>query len=174
LVTAEDLERMGQRGHLFELVRGELVPVNPPGGEHGELAALITAELLGWVRPVYVESGYVLARDPDTVRGPDVSFVSREREAVAPLRPGFLQAAPDLAVEIWSPDNSMPGLRAKAREYLAAGTRLVWLVDPRRRTVEIHAPGIPVKTRSAGETLDAADVLPGFALSLSGLFSALD
>jgi Uma2 family endonuclease len=179
LVTAEDLERMGERGHLFELVRGELVPVNPPGGEHGELAAIIAAELLAYVRPrglgrVYVESGFVLSRGPDTVRGPDVSFVSREREAAAGLRRGFLLAAPDLAVEIWSPDNSMPSLRAKTREYLAAGTRRVWLVDPRRRLVEVHTPGRPVTTLATGDTLHGDDVVPRFALPLSRLFAVLD
>jgi Uma2 family endonuclease len=179
LVTAEELERMGERGHLLELVRGELVPVNPPGGEHGELAAVMAAELLAFVRPrglgrVYVESGFVLTRRPDTVRGPDVSFVSRGREAVAGRRAGFVQAAPDLAVEIWSPDNSMVKLRAKAREYLAAGTRLVWLLDPRKRVVEVHAAGTPVVMPDADDSLDGADVLPGFRLSVRALFAVLD
>jgi Uma2 family endonuclease len=179
LVTAEELERMGGRGHLFELVRGELVPVNPPGAEHGELAAVMAAELISYVRPrglgrVYVESGFVLTRGPDTVRGPDVSFVSREREAAAGQRRGFLRAAPDLAVEIWSPDNSMPSPRAKAREYLAAGTRRVWLIDPRHRVVEVHTPDRPVTTLATSDTLDGGEVLPGFALPLSRLFAVLD
>jgi Uma2 family endonuclease len=179
LVTAEELERMGERGHLFELVRGELVPVNPPGGEHGALAVAIAAELWAFVRErglgrVYTESGFVLSRGPDTVRGPDVSFVSREREATAGLRRGFLQAAPDLAVEIWSPDNSMPGLTRKALEYLAAGTRRVWLIDPRRRVVEVRLPDQTVTTLSTGDTIPGGEVLPGFALPLARLFAVLD
>jgi len=179
LVTAEQLERMGERGHFFELRRGELVPVNPPGGEHGALAVALAAELWAFARDrglgrVYTESGFVLSRGPDTVRGPDVSFVSTEREAVAGLRRGFLQAAPDLAVEIWSPDNSMPSLRSKAREYLAAGTRCVWLIDPRRRAVELHAPGRPITTLTGGDTLDGAGILPGFELPLARLFAVLD
>lgn len=179
LVTAEELERMGERGHLFELVRGELVPVNPPGGEHGALAVALAAELWTFVKErglgrVYTESGFVLARGPDTVRGPDVSFVSRGREATAGLRRGFLQAAPDLAVEIWSPDNSMPALRAKAREYLAAGTRCVWLIDPRRRIAEAHTPDHPVTSLTADDTLDGGDVLPGLNLPLTRLFAVLD
>jgi Uma2 family endonuclease len=93
---------------------------------------------------------------------------------VAGLRRGFLQAAPDLAVEIWSPDNSMPSLRSKAREYLAAGTRCVWLIDPRRRAVELHAPGRPITTLTGGDTLDGAGILPGFELPLSRLFAVLD
>jgi Uma2 family endonuclease len=179
LVTAEELERMGERGHLFELVRGELVPVNPPGGEHGVLAVAVAAELLTFVRErglgrVYTESGFVLSRGPDTVRGPDVSFVSREREGTAGLRRGFLRAAPDLAVEIWSPDSSMPSLRRKASEYLAAGTRCVWLIDPQRRVMEVHAPGEPVTTLATNEVLDGRDVLPGFGLPLPRLFAVLD
>jgi Uma2 family endonuclease len=179
LVTAEDLERMGERGRWLELVHGELVAVNPPGGEHGALAALLAAELITHVNPrglgrVYVESGFVLLRNPDTVRGPDVSFVSRERDAHFPSRQGFLPGAPDLAIEIWSPDNTMAELARRAAEYLDAGAQQVWIVDPRSRAVTVHAPGRAVAVLTAGDTLDGGDVLPGFSLSILRLFAALD
>jgi Uma2 family endonuclease len=179
LVTAEDLERMGERGRWLELVQGELVTVNPPGGEHGVLAVAMAAELWTFVRThglgrVYVESGFVLSRSPDTVRGPDVSFLSHEREEMGKTRRGFLPGAPDLAVEIWSPDNTMAELTRRAAEYLEAGAQRVWIVDPRSREVTVHAPGRAAAILTEGDTLDGGNVLPGFSLSISSLFAALD
>jgi len=176
LVTAEELERMGHQDFGYELVRGELVPVSPPGGEHGELATRIAAALYGFVQArrlgtVYVETGYVLFRDPDTVRGPDVSFLSRDRAARVRDRRGFVPGAPDLAIEIRSPDNTPAELSDKAQEYLDAGARLVWVVDPPSRSVQVHQAGHPPRVLSKGEVLDAGEVLPGFTLPLAELFS---
>ncbi len=177
LVTAGELERMGGD---FELVRGELVPVMTPAGRrHGRLAAFLTAELETFVRArrvgrVYVEVGYRLFSHPDTVRGPDVSFVSRERETTARGRGGFVPGAPTLAIEIASSDKPMAQLAAKAAEYLEAGALLVWVVDPTRRKVRVHRPGQAARTLSRADTLDGADVLPGFTLPLSRLFAELD
>ncbi|HLB36076.1 MAG TPA: Uma2 family endonuclease [Gemmatimonadales bacterium] len=178
LVTARELERMGRAD--LELVRGELVPVMTPAGEqHGTLAAFLTAELWAFVRAhdlgrVYVEVGYKLFSDPDTVRGPDVSFVSRKRQTTAKRRRGFIHGVPDLAIEIASADKPMTQLTAKAVEYLEAGTLLVWVVDPKRRKVRLHRPRQPVRTLSQTDTLDGADVLPGFTLPLSRLFAELE
>src|SRR3990172_9612434 len=110
LVTAEELERMGEQDFGYELVRGELVPVTPAGDEHAALAALIAGALTAFVRPrrlgvVHVEAGYILSRNPDTVRGLDVAFVSRERRATLGGRVrGFIAGAPDLAVDVRSRD----------------------------------------------------------------------
>jgi Uma2 family endonuclease len=177
LVTAEELERMGEQDFGYELVRGELVPVTPAGDEHGTLAALIAGALTAFVRPrqlgvVQVEAGYILARNPDTVRGPDVAFVSRERRAaLGGRRRGFIPGAPDLAVEVRSTDTTLVELSAKGREYLDAGTRLVWLVDPQSQTVQVHEPGREPRVVSVGAVLDGGDVLPGFALPLAELFN---
>lgn len=178
LVTADQLERMGRED--LELVRGELVPVMTPAGEqHGTLAAFLTAELWSFVRAhnlgrVYVEVGYKLFSNPDTVRGPDVSFVSRTRAAAPPRRRGFIHGVPDLAIEIASTDKPMAELTTKAGEYLTAGTRVVWLVDPETRRVHAHRPGQPVLTLSDRDVLEGGDLLPGFALHLSRLFAELD
>jgi Uma2 family endonuclease len=177
LVTAEELERMGSKD--FELVRGELVPVTPAGYQHGALAAFLTIELGAYVQShnlgrVFVEVGYKLFSNPDTVRGPDVSFLSRDRHAALKRRRGFIHGVPDLAVEVVSFDKTLAELFAKAGEYLEAGTPLVWVVDPDTRQVAVHRPGQAVATLSAGETLDGGDVLPGFPLLLSTLFAELD
>ena len=176
LVTADALERMGAKD--FELVRGELVRVTPAGGWHGGLAAFLAAELSAFVRPrqlgrVFVEVGFKLFSNPDTVRGPDVSFVSRDRHAALKRR-GFLHGAPDLAIEIVSFDKTVTETSAKAADYLEAGTPLAWVVDPDARQVLLHRPGRGVTTLSAAETLDGGDVLPGFSLPLSRLFAELD
>ncbi len=175
LVTAEELERMGHQDFGFELVRGELVPVSPHGGEQGEVAARIAAALYGFVRPrklgtVYVETGYILFRDPDTVRGPDVSFVSQKQSVAVRSRKGFIPFAPDLAVEIRSPDNSLAEVTAKAGEYLDAEAKLVWVVDPLSQAVHVHEPGRAPRVVSVGAGLDGGEVLPGFTLPLEELF----
>jgi len=177
LVTADELERMGRED--LELVRGVLVPVmTPAGGEHGALAAFLTVELGTFVRThklgrVYVEVGYKIFSDPDSVRGPDLSFVSTKREPLARFRRGFIHGAPDLAVEIVSQDRSIAELTTKAREYLEAGTLLVWVVDPPTHTVRVHQPGRPAVTLSDDGTLDGGEVLPGFTLSLSRIFAEI-
>ncbi len=178
LVTADDLERMGRAD--LELVRGELVAVMTRAGEqHGTLAAFLTVVVGTFVRThdlgrVYVEVGYKLFSDPDTVRGPDVSFVSRKRQTTAKPRRGFIRGAPDLAIEIVSSEKPVAQLTAKALEYIEAGTLLVWVVDPDPREVRVHRPGQPALTVSKTDTLDGADVLPGFTLPLFRLFAELD
>lgn len=179
LVTAEELERMGSPDFGFELVRGELVPVTPAGREHGALTAFFITELSSFVRPrdlgrVYNELGFKLFSNPDTVRAPDVSYVSRDREASFKGRRGFVKGVPDLAVEIVSFDKTVAEVSVKAADYLKAGTPLVWVVDPDSRKVLVYRPGRGVRTLSAAETLDGDDVLPGFSLPLSKLFAELD
>ncbi len=176
LVTAHELEALGKPEPDVELVRGELVPVTPAGMEQGRLAGRIAVKLGVYAEPrrlgsVYVaETGFRLFQDPDTVRAPDVAFISAEREAGLGSRRGFFPGAPDLAVEIRSPDQTLAELEDKAREYLDAGARLVWLVAPPTRTVRVYAPGAAPTVRSMGDLLDGGSVLPGFALPVAELF----
>ena len=178
LVTADELEAMGRED--LELVRGVLVPVmTPAGGEHGALAAFLAVELGTFVRArnlgrVYVEVGYKIFSNPDTVRGPDLSFVSRQREGKARFRRGFIHGAPDLAIEIVSQDRAIDELTTKAHECLEAGTLLVWVVDPLTRTVHVHGSGRPITTLTANGTIDGGAVLPGFTLSVSRLFAEVE
>ena len=179
LITAEQFEQMGHLGRWSELERGVVVPVNPPGFPHGAIAVAIAVRLHAFVQPrglgaVVVESGFTISRNPDTVRGPDVSFVRRERTGSGRAR-GYLTGAPDLAVEIRSPDDSMRSLVSRADEYIAAGARLVWLVDPDSTSVQVHAPGAAMRTLTASDVLDGGEVLPGFTMEIAALFlEALD
>ncbi len=106
------------------------------------------------------------------MRGPDVAFVSRERlPERAYEEPGFWHLAPDLAVEVISPSNTAAEIHEKVREYLDAGTSLVWVVDPRTRTVAVHrSPGETTVLRE-GDDVDGGDVLPAFSAAVSELFA---
>jgi len=171
--TAEELLRNPHIGHC-ELVRGELHMMVPPGAEHGWIAAKILVAIGNHVESrdlgrVYSETGFVLARDPDTVRAPDVAFVRSER-ALTTSR-AYFEGAPDLAVEVLSPDDRPGYVRDKIAEWLEAGTRAVWVVDPRDRTVTVHEPcREPVKHHEA-DTLRGGSVLPGFELSVRAIFA---
>ena len=120
---------------------------------------------------IFGETGFVLARNPDTVRGPDLSFVARER-LVGLDDARFFEGAPDLAIEILSPSNRPHLIRGKVADYLAAGCRLVWVVDPQRRAVTTYQALLaPVLLRD-GDTLDGDGVLPGLRIPVTSIFGA--
>lgn len=175
LFTLEDFEAMPDDGQRYELVRGELVRMRPTGFEHAEITFLLGTELNNFVRPrglgvVGGEGGFVLERRPDTVRAPDVFFVRAERVPRGDAAQHFLADAPDLAIEVRSPSDTLRQLIEKGDEYLAAGTRLVWIFDPRSRTVTVKTSDGATRTLSAEDDLDGGDVLPGFRLSLASIF----
>ena len=175
LLTSEDLERVqAATGKQYELVRGELYETMPPNARHGMIAVRISMLLATWnertrAGAVMVESGFTLERGPDTVRGPDVSFVAKGRLAPQQARRGFPDVAPDLAVEIRSPDDNWAELSEKAAEYLAAGSRMVLLVQP-DEFVEVLSPGETPQRLGLKAELDGADVLPGFHCQVADLF----
>jgi Uma2 family endonuclease len=136
------------------------------------LSAFVETGGLG--RVYAAETGYLLRRTPDTVRAPDVSFVSRDRPAGVRAPRGFIAGAPDLAVEVRSPDDSLAKLRAKATEYLEAGARLVWIIDRRTRKAYVYRPGQAPATMSMHDVFDGEDVLPGFEIPVARLFAELD
>ena len=121
---------------------------------------------------VLVEAGYLLQRGPDTVRGPDVSFISLARLHPHQVPEEFIPGAPDLAVEILSPSSRWSEVEEKIADYFAAGTRLVWVVDPRERRAIVRYPDRPPRVVASGESLDGEDVVPGFALALAELFGS--
>jgi len=176
LMTADELLRLPDDGKRHELVRGELRTMPPSGDEHGELAGTFQSSLGPYVRAhrlgrTYIaDAGYLLTTDPDTVRAPDVAFVRRERvEATGRLR-GFRPGAPDLVVEVISPNDLYTEVDEKVAEYLEHGARLVFVVNPRRRTVAEHRPGEPVRVLTVEDTLDGHDVVPGWSLPVRDLF----
>ena len=176
IVTAEELFQYPDAKY-YELVRGVPRVSEPPGGVHGVIAGRIMARLGHHVErlglgTVMVEAGYVLQRAPDTVRGPDVSFVSLARLPPERIPEQFIPGAPDLAVEVLSPSSRWSEVEEKLADYFTAGARLVWVVDPEERRVIVRYPDRPPKVVAAGESLDGEDVVPGFALAIAELFGS--
>lgn len=173
LWTPEELLTQAGAEH-GDLIRGVVQPVTPGGNPHWRLTGFLDRRVgafveergLGAVGP---EGGFILGRNPDTVLGPDVAFVRAER--LPPLsQEGFLEFAPDLAIEVVSPSNTRAQISEKVAIYLEAGTNLVWVVDPPRRMGTVFAPSRPARTLRDGDSLDGEDVLPGFTLPLPELF----
>jgi len=170
-MTGEDLLRM-PGGERCELVRGEIVRRDLPGGRRGECVARLGSILDAFAENtdaglVAVSSGFYVARHPDTVRGPDVLFTSKERLDPDTEVQGFFEVAPDLAVEVISPGDTYAEVMGKVDEYLDAGVRLVWVVDPAWHRITVYPGG---EILSPGDTLTGGDVLPGFAIPVARVF----
>ena len=177
LMTADEFMEMPDDGLLHELVRGEVVTMSSPGGEHGEITCEIARLIANHVKPAKLgktyaaETGFIVDRDPDTVRGPDVGFVRAERLTEITNRRKFVPFAPDLAVEVLSPNDRPEAVDEKVHEWLAAGSSAVWIVDPGARTVTVHRPGAEPVTLTEVQDLDGGDVLPGFVCRVALFFS---
>lgn len=175
LVTVEEFERMPS-AERYELVEGRLVPMSPVNVEHGrivlQLGYLVKAHLKNRPEGVaVVEAGFTLARNPDTVRGPDVAFIRSDRMPPPSKRRGFPAIAPDAVFEVLSPEDRPGEVREKIAEYLGRGVRLVVVVDPDDQTVIVHRPGArPIDLRDESDVLDMADVIPGFTCTVSEIF----
>jgi Uma2 family endonuclease len=174
LMTAEELARTSIPDKQVELVRGRLVVREPPSTHHGAVSANLAFELSALVRTKKLgqvfaqDTGFKIASDPDTVRGPDVAFVSVERLERIP-KEGYADLAPDLVVEVISPGDRPGEVLAKIGEWLAAGSRCAWLIDPRRREARVfHADG-GVSVIGEDGSLDGGDVLPGFSCRLGAI-----
>jgi Uma2 family endonuclease len=172
--TAEELLRNPQIGRC-ELVRGELHMMSPSGAQHGIVAGNLFMAVGGHVRAhglgrtFAAETGFLIREDPDTVRAPDVAFVRTGRPPTPPR--GFYPGAPDLAVEVLSPDDRPGYVREKAAEWLEAGARAVWVVDPDARAVTVHEPRRKPRTHGEADTLHGGGVLPGFEMPVRAIFA---
>ena len=159
---------------LFELINGEIVE-KVPTEEHGIIVLNIASPVREWIRQykrvrVGVEIRHQLPKDRHNARLPDISY--RIDTSAPVVRKGGVPVMPNLAVEVQSPDQSDDFMTEKAAYYLANGSHMVWLVYPSRRVVEVHTSG-KVETLTESDTLDGADILPGFKLAVSEVF-ALD
>jgi Uma2 family endonuclease len=176
LLTAEALYGLPDDGRCYELVNGWLISEPLPGFSHGEVVLLIGSLLRHHVasmrlgKVVVGDTGFILARSPDTVRGPDVAFVRTDRVPARTEASKFFSGAPDLAVEVLSPGNRPAEMHAKVADYLAAGTRAVWIVDPRARSVTVYRSLFSPTVLSEADDLEGEDVLPGFRVRVSEFF----
>ncbi len=174
LITADYLLRTPGLGRC-ELVCGELIQMTPAGYEHGRIIDKIHTPLSTFVsraglgHVVGAETGFHIAHDPDTVRAPDVAFVATDR-LPSPLPKGFFPGPPDLAVEVISPDDRESQVQAKVQNWLDAGCRLVWLVDPKRQTVQVYQNGGEARVFHLSDTLSGEPLLPGFSLAVADIF----
>jgi Uma2 family endonuclease len=178
VITADEFARIPDDDFRYELVAGVVHRMSPVGGRHGALTLRLGAALTAWgdrthAGAVMTETGFILATDPDTVRGPDVSFVRRERIPTSGLPIGFWRGAPDLAVEVLSPDERRGDADLKAREYLRQGVVLVWVVDPSAKSVAVYGRSELPLMLSVNDTLAGGDILPDFELRLTTLFADL-
>ena len=178
LMTAEELLRLGDdmRG---ELIRGEFCEMGPPpGGPHGKAGARLLIKLGVFVDQrrlgtMYTaETGFLLERGPDTVRAPDLAYTSAARLPLDDDTPGYPEVVPDLVAEVRSPNDSRREVREKALMWLSHGVRLVWVVHPDTRTIDVYREGVATATLDAAATLDGGDVLPGFTCPVRAIFEA--
>jgi Uma2 family endonuclease len=176
LLTAADVERISLPGKQVELVRGRLIVREPPGTRHGVIAARLGYYLSDFVHRhglgivAAQDTGFKITRDPDTVRAPDVAFIGRDRADRIPPR-GYAEVAPDLLAEILSPDDAPAEVLAKVADWLAAGTKLVWLVDPQRSEVRVYREDGSLSVLRESDSLDGESVLPGLTCPLKQVLS---
>jgi Uma2 family endonuclease len=171
-VTAEELLAM-PRGEPCELIAGEIVMMTPPGYEHADIMVTIASLLRAHavrnkLGKVLGEVGFVIARDPDTVRAPDVAFVRQDRQPKE--RSKYYPGAPDLAVEVISPTDRQADVDDKAQQWLDAGTPLVWVVWPVTRSVTIHRAGQAPRILHEQDAITGEEVLPGFECRVAEFF----
>jgi Uma2 family endonuclease len=175
--TAEELLRLSTTGQRYELVKGELFEMAPAGGRHGGVAMRIGALLDIHVRANHLgrvfaaETGFVLRRTPDTVRAPDASFVTENNLPEGELPIGYLELAPDLAVEVASPSDTTRGIEGKVADWLRAGSQLVWVIYPATRSATVYRSMDDAEEISEDGHLHGDDVIPGFACDIRELFS---
>jgi Uma2 family endonuclease len=177
-ITADELLHMPDDGMRRELVLGELRMMPPPGFQHGLVAARIGSELAahadatGCGVTVAAETGFLLHIDPDTVRAPDAAFVAQNRVDAVGNTTKYFRGAPDLALEVVSPDDSAREVKEKAQAWLIAGTTAVLVLDPADQTATIYRSHRHPQIHTGSDTLDLSDAVPGFKPALSCIFAS--
>ena len=172
LLTADDLLRLDSQGVRGELVRGVLHETMPAGMKHGEVVAALLAMLWMHIRPGRIgrvfgsDTGVILETNPDTVREPDIAFVSAERLPLDVEISGYCPVAPDLVVEIKSPSDSEQAVDDKAAMWLSHGVRIALVINPDTGTIRVRRPDLPAVILTLDDTLDVGDVLPGFTCAV--------
>jgi Uma2 family endonuclease len=177
LVTADELLALPTgMGKRYELVSGELRVMSPSGWRHGTVANNVEFLLESHIRQHGLgrgfgsETGFLLKRDPDTVRAPDYAYIAKEHLPVTEPEEAFWPGAPDLAVEVLSPNDRTGEVNEKIEEWLGAGCAAVWIVDPKLQTVTIYHSLTNVHVKTTAEVLTGDPVVPGFSCPVADLF----
>jgi Uma2 family endonuclease len=175
-MTFEEAARLDSDSQAGEIVAGEWVPVTRGTWRHGAIASnvvllfkLYARQNPGW-SVATCDPGAKLGHDPQLLRGPDVAMARTERLPTGKGAEGWLEGAPDVAIEVMSENESASTLTKKALEYLAAGARIVWVVDPEPRRVMVFTPPDHVRIVGAEDSLDGGDALPGFRCTVAEIF----
>ena len=175
-VTADQLLEMPDDGYRYELIEGELRRMSPAGDEHGRVGMELAVPLGSHVKEnklgkVYLaETGFLIGTNPDTVRAPDIAFVRMERIKESPGLKGYRIGAPDLAVEIVSPGDTVSEVEEKVSEWLDGGARMVWVVSPKLHTVTVYRSLVDIVTLTEKDELNGGDVVPGFQIQVAEIF----
>jgi Uma2 family endonuclease len=175
LLTAEEFFLLPDPGDgsQQELVRGEIITMPPPGGLHGVTCSKVDRKLGVFIDAgpggtlACNDTGFITERDPDSVRGPDISYWSKERLREVPV--GYIETPPDMLVEVLSPSNTSRQIHAKLLEYFARDVRLVWVIAPEDRTLTIYRTPDEGRVLHETATVTGEDVLPGFTCRVSDL-----
>ncbi|MDE0198137.1 MAG: Uma2 family endonuclease [Caldilineaceae bacterium] len=176
LLTANDLLRLYSEGVRGELIRGALCETMPTGLTYGEIVMNLGGALRNFIRPrrlgrlVGSDSGMMLERDPDTVREPDIVFISAQKLPLNVRLSGYYEGAPDLVAEIVSPSDGPREVYHKALMWISFGVSLVWVVNPEKRAIEVHRPNQPLLSLTENDILDGGEVLPGFNYPVRDVF----
>jgi len=175
-MTAEQLAELPSGEHRYELVEGALNTMTPAGNEHGRIAASLSWRVASFVDEkklgaVYAaETGFLLSRNPDSVRAPDFAFIRQQRIDEAGTVSGFWPGAPDLVAEVVSPNDSFADVEAKSFAWLAAGCRVVWVVEPRQQHVTVYRSSDDITVMGTDEALTEPELRPGLSVNVKDLF----
>jgi Uma2 family endonuclease len=176
-MTADELLAMPDDDMCYELVKGELLMAPPPGSEHGEVTMNLAGPLFQYIRSNQLgvvfaaETGFKLESDPDTVRAPDIAFVRQEVLDRSGRTSGYRQGAPNLVVEVLSPNDTFGKVEAKVTQWLEAGAQLVWVVSPKLHTVTVYRSLMDIVTLTEKDNLEGGDVVPGFQIKVAEIFA---
>jgi Uma2 family endonuclease len=178
-MTAQELLELPSDGMRHELIKGELTTMTPSGSQHGETTAWIGRILATYIaenalgRSFGAETGFVIERDLDTVRAPDFAFIAKGR-IKSHMPEGFFPGAPDLAVEVLSPNDRVMEVEDKIQQWLDADCRCVWVVNPVRRTITVHQKNAQPRVLRASDEVQSPEIIHGFCAKVSELFPPVD
>ena len=176
ITSAEQLFQAPSNGNRLELVRGVLFMMSPAGSEHGRIASRILIRLGSYVEAndlgetFAAETGFLIEKDPDTVRAPDAAFVSHKKLNETDQSSAYLPLSPDLVVEVVSPSDSSSDVEAKAEQWLSAGSQIVLVADPRNETLRVYRSKSEIQVLHAGETFASGEVCKDWQLAVNDVF----